>query len=71
MSDKFGPGIRHFECSNPECRMIFKEPTRDYTSFSISVCPQCSDTAECVGAEPRPEWPTDKFGNLLRDYKYE
>lgn len=65
----WGPGFRFFECE--ECGIKWRDVSRDWTSPSIDPCPHCLEPGIYMGGEPHYEWPTDKFGNLLKDYDYE
>lgn len=58
----WGPGWRFFECE--ECVHVWGDKSRDYTSPSTDPCPQCNEPGNYIGGVHRPEWPTDKFGNL-------
>jgi hypothetical protein len=71
----WGPGYRYFKCE--ECGHEWREPSRDCTSMSGEPCSneECTDIFCSLimphKIEPHYEWPTDPFGNLLRDHKYE
>lgn len=70
-----GPGFRLFACDF--CDFTWKDASRDCTSFSGEPCPnsECEDGPGylfCpIGYERHPEWPMDKFGNLLEGHNYE
>lgn len=61
----WGPGYRLFICE--DCLHEWKEKSRDCTSPSISVCPECNEVVSPYCREPHYEWPTDGHGNLLRE----
>lgn len=68
-----GAGYRFFICD--ECGHKWAEVCRDYETPSISTCPNIRAKhsqmiGEYVGGEAHPEWPTDSYGNLLKNYDY-
>lgn len=65
----WGPGYRFFECEG--CEHNWKSKSRDCTSPSIESCPSCFDVSSPTHYEPHYEWPTDKFGNLLKEEEYD
>lgn len=58
------PGWRYFMCE--ECGSHWREKCRDHETPSGSSCIECSEFVAPYRAEPHPEWPVDRSGNLIR-----
>lgn len=61
----WGPGYRFFSCE--ACGTNWKEKSRDCTSPSGEICPDCNEFEHPIDSEPHYEWSTDKHGNLLEE----
>lgn len=60
------PGSRYFKCHN--CNFEWRDKCRDCESPSGEQCYWCDDCfVEPFKFEKHPEWPIDKFGNLMED----
>lgn len=59
------PGYRFFKCDT--CGNEWRERSRDCETMSISDCIGCGSLVTPVDYEAHPEWPTDKFGNLVEE----
>lgn len=56
-------GYREFHCE--ACHRTWKEATRDCYSHSCETC-VCGEQVRLIASEPHPEWPLDKYGNLIK-----
>lgn len=62
---KIIPGYRIFDCQ--QCGFVWKEKCRDCESVSQSGCLNCNELTEPDDYIHHPEWPTDKFVNLIEE----
>jgi len=61
--NKIIPGWRYFHCE--DCNHTWREKCRDVETPSQECCEKCVLPCDPEGWAYHPEWPLDKYGNLI------